>query len=553
MAVERIFLVGLSGAGKTTSGRLLAQELGWAFADSDDVIEERSGRTVEDIFAEDGEAAFRALEAEALDQLSSGERLVIATGGGAPTHRPSRAALSKGLIVWLDITPEAASLRLAEAQGTAVRPLLAGDPLARLKALSQGRRHLYERSDHRVVVDDYDAQQVAAKIGELVDAAGKANWVAQPDRFGTETSVTSLLLSVAATVKTVSATYPVVVRSGALTSVGEICRSLGLDGNAFVLTDENVEPLFLGPLVAGLEKVDYRVQTLAIQPGEEHKTLESVAGVYEWLLESQVERSDFVVCLGGGVVTDLGGFAAATVLRGVAFVHVPTTMAGMVDAAIGGKTGVDHPRGKNLVGAFVQPRAVIADPDVLETLPDREFRAGCAELIKHGFILDRELVADLERASTNLRDMASAELIARSVAIKAAVVSGDEREAGNRMLLNYGHTVGHALESLSGYSRFLHGEAVAIGMKAAGTLSVAAGGLEGAELARQQALIRECGLPESASGFRPEDIIQATLGDKKVRGGRVNWVLLERLGEARVRGDIEPEAVAAAVGAVVAE
>jgi 3-dehydroquinate synthase len=261
------------------------------------------------------------------------------------------------------------------------------------------------------------------------------------------------------------------------------------------------------------------------------------------LLQRKVERSDFVVCMGGGVVTDLAGFAAATVLRGIPFVHVPTTLLGMLDAAIGGKTGVDHPLGKNMVGAFAQPKAVVIDPAVLETLPDRQRRAGWAEAIKHGCILDEQFVCDLEAAAADPRSMLSADLIGRSVAIKAAIVSEDEREQGRRTLLNYGHTVGHAIEAVTGYSTYLHGEGVAIGMRAAGLIAVELGALDRTDFERQQTLIRACGLPEHAPDVPVQATIDAMSRDKKVRGGAIQWVLLDRIGHALVR-DAVPEEVA---------
>ena len=274
--------------------------------------------------------------------------------------------------------------------------------------------------------------------------------------------------------------------------------------------------------------------------------------VYDFLLDRRVERSDFVVSLGGGVVTDLAGFAAATCLRGIDFVHVPTSLLAMADAAIGGKTGVDHPKGKNMVGAFAQPRAVVIDPLLLKTLPERHLRNGWAELIKHGLILDERLVRDLEFESRNGPPMMSAELIARSVAIKADVVSDDEREAGRRTLLNYGHTIGHAIEAVTGYSTYLHGEAIAVGMRVAGMISRDLGLLSDDDLARQQRLLGAFGLPESAPGVSVEAVLDATLSDKKVRAGSIRWVLLEGIGNAVTRDGVPDDVVRRAVETVLA-
>jgi 3-dehydroquinate synthase len=356
---------------------------------------------------------------------------------------------------------------------------------------------------------------------------------------------------VAATVRTPTASYDVLVARGLLDTLGGICRDLGLGGRAFIITDDALGPLFASRAEAALRAAGYAAQSFAIAAGEAHKTLASVERVYDWLIANRIERKDFAVCLGGGVVTDLGGFAASTVLRGIDFVHVPTSLLAMVDASIGGKTGVDHPRGKNLIGAFVQPRAVVIDPSLLETLPDRHRKNGWAEVIKHGFILDATLTADLEAAAGHADGMLDASLIARSTAIKAAVVSEDEREAGRRTLLNYGHTTGHAIESVTGYDKILHGEAVAIGMRVAGLMAVELGVLAPAAFARQQALIRACGLPESAPGVDLDAVLEATLQDKKVEGGAVRWVLLRDIGEAYVHGPIAPELVRRAVETVL--
>ncbi len=547
MAANRVFLVGLSGAGKSTVGRILADHLGWEFIDSDERVEQKAGRNIEALFASLGEPAFRALEADVLEELSSRDRVVIATGGGAPTYEKSRRAIAKGVAVWLDVTPEQAARRLAADPVTEARPLLAGDPLLRLDELFAERRHYYEMAPHSVAVDYYNPSQVAERIAGILaaGAGGDAISMAAADRAGWGGAE-------AARVVTNTSSYPIYVRAGSAGSTGDICRNLGLKGRAFIVSDGVFLDLHGRSVEASLSAAGYQTRSHAIAPGEQNKTLETVAGIYEWLLEARVERSDFVVCLGGGVVTDVGGFAAATVLRGVDFIHVPTTMAGMVDAAIGGKTGVDHPRGKNMVGAFSQPRAVIVDPAVLETLPERHIRAGVAELIKHGFILDGELVTRLEATGGDLSRLVADDLLARSVAIKARIVSGDEREGGARTLLNYGHTVGHAIETVTGYGRYLHGEGVAVGMRAAGLISVALGRLSPEEFERQQSLVRVCGLPDEVSGVTADQVIEATLGDKKIRGGRVNWVLLERLGAAftsrDVPGDVIREAVEQVVG-----
>lgn len=536
----RIFLTGLSGGGKSTVGRLVADRLGWAFLDTDALVEEAAGRSVAAIFRDEGEAAFRALEADALERAASADRAVVATGGGAPAHAAGRRALAGGFSVWLAVSPAVAAERLARQGGDEPRPLLEGDPAERLAALLHARRTAYARADASIDVDGLTPEEACAEVlrlwGEERPAAPAATGLAD----------------VAATVRAPGGRYPVVVREGALDGLGELCAGAGLSGRAFLLADAGTEPLFAARALASLRAAGFRAASHAIPAGEEHKTLATVAAVWDWLLGERVERGDFVVCLGGGVVTDLGGFAAATVLRGVPFAHVPTTLLGMVDAAIGGKTGIDHALGKNLVGAFAQPRLVAIDPALLATLPPRHLRAGLAELVKHGFILDEELVALLEARAGDPAGMAGGDLIARSAAIKARVVSGDEREAGARTLLNYGHTVGHAIEAAAGFGGYLHGEAVAVGMRAAGVIARERGLLAPDALARQQELLRACGLPERAPDVDRGAVREAMRGDKKVRDGAISWVLLDRIGHAAVHRDVPDAAVEAALDAVLA-
>ncbi len=552
MTPKRIFLIGLSGAGKSTVGRVLAERLGWHFADSDDIVEASTGRNIADIFRTDGESKFREHEARALGDLCEREAIVVATGGGAPTHDASRQAMGRGFVVWMSVSPQRAAERLRANPGTALRPLLEGDTEAKLSALHEARNPLYRRADAAIDVDGLSPEQAAAEIVQLWEE-WRSNPPTSGERFyATESQPEPAAFDVAATVTTHLTSYPVVVQDGVLDNLGDVCRMAGLGGRAFVVIDGQLKKLYGATVSAALAAAGYPCQLLGIPGTEDQKTLETVSLVYDWLIAAHVERSDFVVCVGGGVVTDLAGFAAATCLRGIDFIHVPTSLLGMVDAAIGGKTGVDHPRGKNLIGAFAQPRAVVIDPRVLTTLAERHLRNGWAEVIKHGFILDEELVRDLEAVADDPAAMVSARLISRSVAIKAQIVSEDEREAGRRTLLNYGHTIGHAIEAVTGYSTYLHGEAVAIGMRAAGIIASELALMSPDDFARQQKLIRAAGLPESAPGVSVDAVLDAALLDKKVRGGELRWVLLDGIGHAAVRGGVPHDVVRRAVKAVLA-
>jgi 3-dehydroquinate synthase len=362
------------------------------------------------------------------------------------------------------------------------------------------------------------------------------------------------------TVTTSTASYPVVVAAGALATLPRQLAALGLGGVLWLVSDSAVLPRYGAAVADPLLAAGRQLRTMGVPAGEASKSAEVLGLLHSWMIEGGVERRDAVLALGGGVVGDLAGYAAASILRGIAVVQLPTTLLAMVDSAIGGKTGINHPLGKNLIGAFHQPRLVLADTDTLATLPARELRAGMAEVIKHGVIRDAGLFNELERLAAERGwdaaqpfpgwDAADAALTARlsaiierAAAVKVAVVSADEFERGERITLNYGHTIGHAVEALMGYGPMLHGEAVAIGMQAAARIGLAMGTCDAALLARQERLLQAYGL---ATTLPPqldhEAILAATLRDKKVQARRVRWVLPAAVGATVVRDDV-PEAV----------
>ncbi|MBI4492454.1 MAG: 3-dehydroquinate synthase [Chloroflexi bacterium] len=335
--------------------------------------------------------------------------------------------------------------------------------------------------------------------------------------------------------------YPAVVGSNVLEQAGAELARAGLRGRVRVVADELAWRCHGARLLEGLQVAGYAVAFTFIPSGETAKNLATLSEVYDWLLKVGVERGDCVLAFGGGVCGDLAGFAAATILRGVPLVQVPTTLLAQVDASIGGKTGIDHPRGKNLIGAFHQPRLVLADVGALATLPRRELAAGWAEVVKMAMILDAALFAELEAQPAALLDMEpalTARAIARSIELKGQVVAEDEREAERRMVLNYGHTIGHAIEAVTGYDVFLHGEAVAIGMVGASLLAERMGLLSPADRARQDALIAALGLPCSCPGLRPEALWMPMLQDKKARSHRLTWVLAPGPGQVALRRDV---------------
>jgi 3-dehydroquinate synthase len=334
--------------------------------------------------------------------------------------------------------------------------------------------------------------------------------------------------------------HPVHVGAGALDQTGRLAREAGVAaGRALIVTDSNVARLYGERAAASLKAAGFAPRTLEVAAGEQSKSFATLERVYDAIVGAELDRSSAVFALGGGVVGDLAGFAAATYMRGVALVQIPTTVVAQVDSALGGKTAINHPRAKNLIGAFHQPRLIVCDVATLASLPEREFHEGLAEVIKYGAIMDAPMVEALERDLDAIlrRDLAVLEeMVARSLKHKATVVASDVREGGLRKILNYGHTVGHALEASSGYGNFLHGEAVAIGMVAAGRLSQAYAGLSAAEAARVERLIARSGLTAAMpADWRGEDFVRALRLDKKRAGDGIEFVLLDRLGHALTR------------------
>jgi 3-dehydroquinate synthase len=343
------------------------------------------------------------------------------------------------------------------------------------------------------------------------------------------------------TVELGSRSYPVVIGDGLLGGAWDLAANLK-SPECLIVSNETVEPLWGDKLRACLPGCEH--STLSLPDGEACKTLDTVEAIIDSLVFNEARRDTTLISLGGGVVGDMAGFAAACYMRGIDFIQVPTTLLAQVDASVGGKTGVNHPEGKNLIGAFHQPRLVLIDTDTLQTLPDREFRAGLAEVIKHGLIADVAYTdwIDNNMAALLARDPeALAQAILRSCEIKAAIVAEDERESGVRALLNYGHTFAHAIESTAGYGSWLHGEAVAAGMVMAAELSR----LDSAERARIAAIIEAAGLPVRPPAVGAEALAQAMSMDKKVEGGRQRLVLLDGIGHATVSSDYDAGALSA--------
>ncbi len=335
------------------------------------------------------------------------------------------------------------------------------------------------------------------------------------------------------TVSLAENSYDIVIKHGSLSTIGERCAALSLSGLAAVVTNPTVSALYGGIVQESLKTAGFNTVLVEIPDGEEYKNSATLNNVYDALLDAGVDRSSFIVALGGGVVGDLAGYAAATWLRGIPFVQVPTTLLSQVDSSVGGKTGIDHPLGKNLIGAFYQPKLVLIDVATLDTLDVRQFRAGMAEVIKYGVIIDLPFFNYLESNLDKIMDKDTDALVAiihRSCELKAQVVELDEKESGLRAILNYGHTLGHAFESLSGYSGMVHGEAVAIGMALAARVSEARGLCSSEDVRRIVSLIERCGLSVSVPEFEREKLLKSIATDKKVKGGSITFICNSGIG-----------------------
>jgi 3-dehydroquinate synthase len=563
----RIILTGFSGTGKSLIAPLVADRLRWHAIDTDSLVERAAGKPITDIFQQDGEAHFRELEADAVRKACALERAVVSIGGGAVLRPDNRRHLAHdGFVVCLGARPETVLRRLSEGppgDEPVDRPLLAGpDPISRIRELKGRRQSYYALADHTVHTDGLTLDLVAEEVVRAWRRRS-ASALADPDRLDafvgspvTAAPGHAASTGAACVVRARSATYPVYVDWNALFDLGLRLRQASLATQVFIVSDDTVFACYGKQVEAALAQADIPVASYTVPPGEASKSLETAAAIYDWLIEQRAERGHAIVALGGGMVTDLAGYIAATYVRGVPLVHVPTSLLAMVDAAVGGKVAVNHPQAKNVIGAFYQPRFVLADVSTLRTLPPRELTSGWAELIKHALTLDPDLLTFLEGhadAILALEAEPTTEAIRRSVAVKAAVVSEDEREeTGRRTILNHGHTVAHAIESATEYDCFLHGEAVAIGMTVAAAISRRLGLLSSEVERRQRALLERFGLPARAQGLNRAALLSAMALDKKVRDRAIRWVLLEDVSRTVLRDDVPQAVVEQALDEVLA-
>jgi shikimate kinase / 3-dehydroquinate synthase len=504
---ELLFLYGPPGSGKSTLGRQLAEVLDFPFYDLDLEIQTETGRSISAIFEERGEAGFRAIESECLQALLGQGQGLVALGGGSLLDGNNRRRVeAAGPVLCLQASPEMLLSRLQEQAGT--RPLLgdANEMLEKLQALLEKRRDHYNsfpmQLDTSSISDAEAVQRAQAALGAM-----RISGMGSP--------------------------YDVRVQPGGLDRLGEMLSARGLKGPVTVACDGNISELYGVRAAEALRSSGYTVSITAVPPGEANKTMDNVRGLWEAFLQAGMERSSTVVALGGGVTGDLVGFAAATYLRGVRWVAVPSTLLAMVDASLGGKTGADLPQGKNLVGAFHSPALVLSDPALLDSLPEVELRNGMAEVVKHGILADSGLFESCARGWEAVRSGGWSELVRRAMAVKVGYIQADPYEQGVRAALNLGHTVGHAIELVSGYA-VRHGEAVAIGMVVEARLAERMGIAERGLSERIAAVLAGLGLPARIpDGIDRSQLAPAMQRDKKKAGGKVNFALPEAIGTVR--------------------
>ena len=528
-----IFLVGLMGSGKTTVGRALAKKLNKRFFDSDHEIEARTGASIPLIFEIEGEASFRQREADMIRDLTANDGVVLATGGGSILNAQSREYLkSRGLVIYLRAGVSSILQRTGHDKN---RPLLqTADPRGRLEELTL-QREPYYREVADIVIEtgrpnvQYLVQTIVAYLEKL---PGHVKASLNVDTHSMENISPLVAEPITLQVDLGERSYPITIGQAVLTKGERIVDAVSGE-RAAIVTNNVVGPLYLDAVTRALRAAGKRVTEIVLPDGEEHKDWQNLQRIYDHLLIDQCDRKTTIIALGGGVVGDMAGFAAATYMRGVPFVQVPTTLLAQVDSSVGGKTGINHPMGKNMIGAFYQPKAVIADTATLNTLPARELSAGLAEVIKHGAIIDAAFFDWIEANIGQLmaRDPeALAYAVRRSCEIKAEVVRQDEREGGLRAILNFGHTFGHAIESGMGYGQWLHGEAVGCGMVMAADLSHRLGYIEAASRDRVAALVQAAGLPHVAPDLGAARWLELMQVDKKNEGGQIRFILLKPLG-----------------------
>ncbi|MCW2285146.1 shikimate kinase/3-dehydroquinate synthase [Rhodoblastus acidophilus] len=543
LAGRPLVLVGMMGSGKTSIGKRLAQRLNLAFVDSDHEIEAAHRLTISEIFASHGEPYFRDGERRVLARLiGEGER-VIATGGGAFIDPRTRDLIrERAVSIWLQAE---FGVLMRRVRKRPTRPLLQNDdPEGVMRRLIDQRYPIYAEADIAAQSRDAPHEVIVEEIMQALDAH-----LAKQGEFAAD--MNTLVLPPAAAHVAVALgdrSYDILIGPNLIATAGARIAQLAPGANVFIVTDAHVGALWLAPLEASLDAAGIRHNRLILPPGESTKDFAHFQQLCEAALEARVERGDLLIALGGGVMGDLTGFAAASLRRGMNFVQIPTTVLSQVDSSVGGKTGINSAHGKNLIGAFHQPSLVLADTGSLATLPPREFAAGYAEVVKYGLIDRPDFFAWLERhwPAVFARGPELEHAIAVSCEAKAAVVARDETEQGDRALLNLGHTFGHALEKIVGYdsARLVHGEGVAVGMACAFRFSAREGFCPPEAAERVEAHLRAVGLPTRirqalSKPCDVDEILTAMAQDKKVKRGALTFILARDIGQSFIAKNVD--------------
>lgn len=534
---ELVYLIGFSGTGKSSVARLIAQALRWSFIDMDEEIESSCGKSISEIFQTKGEKWFRDEESKLLNNISVKNKHIISTGGGVPVKDQNMNLMLKtGYVICLDASVDQIVARLSILAGKdnklSDRPKITNLSVEDISNFKSERANIYSMANFTINTNHLTVEQVTNEllksINKFLNKLNVIEWQ-KIDDFCTS-------------VENINNIYPVYVGSDLYEKLPQMLKPFLIKHKVFLLADDGSK-LYMRKIQKVFELNKIKTTTLVLNSGEQSKSLENTSSIYEWLSSEHADRDDILLGIGGGMVGDISGYVAATYMRGIKFVLIPTTLLSMSDSSIGGKTAIDVNNIKNLVGSFHAPSLVVSDLLALDTLPQRQINSGWAELIKHGFIKDRELLDQMmDIKDFNYLNEELISIIKKSIKIKADIVSVDENEKyGQRILLNYGHTVGHAIEASTNLNKYTHGEAVSLGMVFAAKLSNKLGLLSDDDYNFHIQILNKFNLPTDFKDINWENCFDLIKNDKKVKDGKINWVLLKSLGNSFTKNDISED------------